>query len=218
MKASGIAAQGKNFGDLTLTANTNRRYRVDFALDSNLAEASIHGRGNAALSGDYPVTADVSFTNVTWSRLAPLLSPAGEPPSFDAVVDGQAALNGPIAKSDKLNGSLKLTRVNLTAIPQPGVGRRPFAIQNQGPISLTLADGTARIDSLHLTGPNTDLQAHGSATLQGQALDLSVNANGNLAVLKQLNRDFVSSGSIALAATVRGDLLQAADKRKARAS
>ncbi len=205
MKAIGLAAQGKNFGDLTLTANTTGG-RVNFALESNLAEASIHGRGNAGLSGDYSVNAEFSFTNVTWSRLAPLLAPGGEPPSFDAVVDGQAALNGPVTKSDSLSGSLKLTRVNLTAIPQPGVGRRSFVIQNQGPVALTLAHGTARIESLHLTGQETDLQAHGSVSLQGQALDLTVNANGNLAVLKQLNRDVVSSGSVALAATVRGDL------------
>jgi translocation and assembly module TamB len=205
MKATGIAAQGKNFGDLALTANTTGG-RVNFALDSNLAEASIHGRGNAGLSGDYPVTADLSFTNVAWSRLAPLVSPTGEPPSFDAVVDGQASLDGPVSKSDSLSGSLKLTRVSLTAIPQPGVGRRPFVIQNQGPVALTLSHGTARIDSLHLTGTDTDLQAHGSASLRGQALDLSVDAKANLAVLKQLNRDVVSSGSVALAATVRGEL------------
>jgi len=71
---------------------------------------------------------------------------------------------------------------------------------------LTLAGGMARIESFHLTGAETDVQARGTASTHGGSLDLSINANGNLAVLKQLNQDIVSSGNVLVAATVRGDL------------
>ena len=203
--ASGIAAQGKQFGDLTLKANTTGG-RLNFALDSNLADASIHGHGSTDLSGDYPLNADLTFSNVAWTRIAALLGPVGERPTFEVTVDGQVALNGPAARIDDLSGSLKLTRVNLTADPGPGAARRPVAIQNQGPIGLSLAHGTARIDSFHLTGPETDLQARGSASIDGKQLNLTLNADGNLAVLKQLDRDVVASGNVILAATVRGDV------------
>jgi translocation and assembly module TamB len=206
--ATGIAAQGKNFGDLTLTANTTAG-RLNFALDSNLAEASIHGRGNAELGGDYPLTAELTFNNVTWTRLQALLGPGGgEPPSFEAVADGQATASGPATKTDDLRGSLKLTRLNLNAIPLRREGPGPIVVQNQGPIAVTVDRGVARIESLHLTGPETDIQARGTASLHGKALDMTLNANTNLAAVKQLNRDVVSSGSVVLAATVRGALTE----------
>ncbi len=205
--ATGIAAQGKNFGDLTLTANTTAG-RLNFALDSNLAEASIHGRGNAELGGDYPLNAELTFNNVAWTHLQALLGPGGKPPSFEAVVDGQATVSGPATKTDDLGGSLKLTRVNLNTIPLRREGRGPIVVQNQGPIAMTVDRGVARIESLHLTGPETDIQARGTASLHGKALDMTLNANTNLAVVKQLNRDVVSSGSVVLAATVRGALTE----------
>jgi hypothetical protein len=63
---------------LTLTADTIG-VRLNFALDSNLASSSNHGRGNAQLNGDYPVTAQLTFDNVAWTRIQALL---GSEPSI----------------------------------------------------------------------------------------------------------------------------------------
>ena len=68
VKATGLAAQGKNFGDLTLTANTTAG-RVNFALNSDLAGAAIQGRGSAQLAANYPLDAQLTFNNLTWARL-----------------------------------------------------------------------------------------------------------------------------------------------------
>jgi hypothetical protein len=98
LSVTGLADQGKNLGDLKLTANTTGS-RVDFALDSNLADASIHGRGNAELTGDYPLNAELAFQNATCTRLQTVLDPSqGEPPSFEAVADGTATVSGPMTK------------------------------------------------------------------------------------------------------------------------
>jgi translocation and assembly module TamB len=206
LAVTGLADQGKNLGDLKLTAKTTGS-RVDFALDSNLADTSIHGRGNAELTGDYPLNAELAFQNATWTRLLTVLDPShDEPPSFEAVADGTATVSGPVTKLDGLSGSLKLTRVNLNSIAPKG--RSPVVIQNQGVVAVTVDRGVARIDSLHLRGPGTDFQAHGTASLHGQALDITVNANSNLSVVKQLNREVDASGSVVLAATVRGSVSQ----------
>jgi translocation and assembly module TamB len=207
LAATGLTDQGKKLGDLKLSANTTGS-RVDFALDSNLADASIHGRGNAELTGDYPLNAELAFQNATWTRLQTVLDPShGEPPSFEAVADGTATVSGPVTKLDGLRGSLKLTRVNLNSIASKG-SRGPVVIQNQGAVAVTVDRGVARIESLHLTGPGTDFQAHGTASLQGRALDLTLNANSDLAVVKQLNRELEASGRVVLAATVRGAVSQ----------
>jgi translocation and assembly module TamB len=204
LAATGIAAQGKNFGDLTLTAETTGG-RLNFALDSNLASSSIQGRGTAQLSGDYPVTAQLTFDNVAWTRIQTLLGPGGsETPNFDALAGGQITMTGPAMRTGDMRASLQLTRVQLTTTPQPGSSAKAVVIQNQEPITATLDHGIARLENLHLTGPQTDLRAVGMVSLQAQTVEATVNANANLGVLQQFSRDVVSSGEIVLSTTVRG--------------
>jgi translocation and assembly module TamB len=49
-----------------------------------------------------------------------------------------------------------------------------------------------------------DLQAKGTVPLNGQAMNLALNGNINLAILQQFDQSITSSGNIALAAGVRG--------------
>src|SRR5262249_34034152 len=72
-------------------------------------------------------------------------------------------------------------------------------------ISATLDNGLVRIDSAHLTGSDTDIQAKGTFSIKDKSMNLAVNTNVNLAVLQTIDRDFSSSGKIVLAATVRGN-------------
>jgi translocation and assembly module TamB len=131
----------------------------------------------------------------------------GEPPKFEAVADGQVAVHGPAIKTDQLAGALQITRLQLNNIPASASGStRPIVLQNQGPISATLDRDVIRIDSAHVTGPQTDIQAKGTVPLQGQAMALNVNGNLNLAVLQDLSQDITSSGSVVLSTMVRGSL------------
>ena len=209
VKANGIAAQGKSFGDATLTANTAGG-KLNFTLDSNIANAVLHGTGSAQLNADYPIDAKLAFSNVTWTRLQDLLGfNNGEPPKFEAVADGQIGLRGPLMKTDQLNGSLQIARLQVNNIPAPGGGSaRPVILQNQGPISATLDRNLVRIDSAHITGPQTDIQATGTVPLRGQAMNVTVNGNVNLAVLQNFSQDITSSGTVTLATTVRGSIGQ----------
>lgn len=209
--ANGIIAQGKNLGNATLTADTQNN-SVNFALTSNLAGASIRGNGKAQVSADYPVDAQISFNNVNWANLQPLLGSQNiGGTSFNAGADGEVTVRGPASNPEQLSGSLRLTRVELssatvsnsTTVSAPS---GQLAIKNAEPISLTLDAGNLRIDSAHLTGPQTDIQAKGSMSLKDRSMDLSLNANANLGVLQTLNHDFSSSGSLTVAATARGAL------------
>jgi len=207
IKASGLAAQGKNFGDASLTAKTAGG-KLNLTLDSNLANATIHGSGDAQLSADYPIDAQLAFSNVTWTRVQDLLGfNNGEPSQFEAVADGQVSLRGPVMKTDQLIGSLQIARLKVNNIPAAGAGPAHLVVfQNQGPISATLDHDVVRIDNAHLTGPQTDIQAKGSVPLKGQAMNITVNGNMNLAMLQNFSEDITSSGSVVLATTVRGSL------------
>ena len=203
LAGKGLAMQGKNLGDLTLAANTSGG-RVNFTLDSNLAGAQIQGKGNAQLTGDYPLTAQLALHNITWKGLQPLIGPALETSAdIDAAADGEVTFNGPVLRTDAITAKLQLSRLQVTAT-STGRHAETVTVQNQGPVAVSLDHGVARIESLHLTGPQTDVQAQGTVSLTAQTMQVSLNAHTDLGVLQKFNRDVVSSGQVTANATLRG--------------
>jgi translocation and assembly module TamB len=199
----GILADGKKFGDFTLAANTTGN-TLNFSLDSKLAEASVQGRGHAQLGGDYPIDTHFTFNNVSWTKLKPLVTSTGGDSSFEVLTDGEITLRGPAMKVDELSGSLRLAKLQVSSLPSSTGAAKPVTLQNKGPVELTVNRQSVRIESAHLTGPDTDIEASGSASLEAQSFDLKVNANANLALLQNFSRDITSSGSAVLTTSVRG--------------
>jgi translocation and assembly module TamB len=206
VKATELIARGKNLGDLSFTANTASGH-VTVALDSSFAQASIQGRGSVQLAPGYATDAQLTFKNITWTGLAPLFGLVPKAlQDLEAGADGQASLNGSLTDVTQLRGSVQLTRLELSS-KSPGLQRnRAELLQNQGPISATLDRGAVRIQSAHLSGPQTNIEATGSIPLSGQSLDVTLNGSVDLAVLEKFDRAITSSGAIALKATVRGTL------------
>ncbi|MGI8743141.1 MAG: translocation/assembly module TamB domain-containing protein [Bryobacteraceae bacterium] len=210
VSATGIEMNKKRFGDLTAKAATQGQNLL-FNLDSDFAKSAIHGSGHAQLSGDYPLSAQLNFSNVTYSALQPFLGPegAGVRPTFDALAEGNVKIDGPALKADELTGHLQLSKLQLWTIPRtgPGVTTRRITIQNAGPIALTLNKSILNVQSAHLTGPSTDVNMTGSIVLRDpRPLNLQVNANTNLSLLQDFDRDIYSSGVVALNAGVRGSV------------
>jgi translocation and assembly module TamB len=206
ISATSISAQGKNFGDLTLKADTSGG-RLNFALNSNLASAAISGRGTAQLTGDYPLEAQLSFQNLTWAGLQPLLSAPAEAQSFDVAAAGQVNVSGPVMKTEQLRGSLRIPTLQFDSIPRPRASGRRITIRNRQPISATLDRGIIRIDSAQIAGPQTDISVTGTASLvAAQPINLNVKANTDIGLLHTFDSDFYSSGKVVLAAGVGGTL------------
>jgi len=201
LKATGLAAHGQILGDLTLSANTASG-RVNLTLDSKLAGASIQGHGAVQLAATYPATAQLTFKNATSPALG--IAPQG----FEIAADGEASLNGPLTNPQQLRASFQLSRLQMSSNSSLLRKTGPVLLQNQGPISASLDGGIIRIQSAHLTGPETNLEASGSLPLNGQALNVAVKGNMDLAVLEKLDSAITSSGGVELAATIRGTVTQ----------
>ena len=204
VKANSITARGVKFGDASLTANTSGG-KLNFVLDSNLANATVHGQGNATLSGDYPLDAQVTFANASWTRARDLLG-AG-PSGFEAVADGQISARGPVLKIDQLAASLQVSRLRLNTVSKNPRASAGIALQNQGPIAATLDRGVIHIQNAHVVGPQTDLQISGTMPFHGDGMNVDAHGTANLALLRTLSPDIDSSGSVTLAASVRGAMV-----------
>ncbi|MBV9038482.1 MAG: translocation/assembly module TamB domain-containing protein, partial [Acidobacteriaceae bacterium] len=204
----------QNFGGLQFAAQTQGQ-DLHFRLDSDIAKGQIHATGDSRLQGDYNTRANLTFSNIRYSNIAPLIST--EPairPIFDALVEGQASLNGPALDTDRLMARLQLDRLEVQTRPRGSPTGAPpsraVAFRNEGPVIVALDHSSLKVQQLDIKGPRTTVKASGGMNLKDarSPLNLDVNANADLGVLQDIDRDFYSSGAIALNAVVRGSFAQ----------
>jgi translocation and assembly module TamB len=204
VSARGLSIDKKPLGDLTATAKTSGQ-EVAFDLTSDLARANIRGSGRLQLAGDYPLNAQMTFANLTYAGLSPLIGGAQQP--FDASVDGQITVAGPVTKTDALRGSLQISKLDAHSAPAP-TGRKPrvnFELHNEGPIVVALDRSVVTVQSAHIVGPFTDLSVTGTASIANtNALNLRANGNVKLDLIEAFDPDIFSSGNIILNAAVTG--------------
>jgi translocation and assembly module TamB len=210
--AKNIALNKQPFGGATFQAKTSGN-TLSLQLDSDFAKSKIHGSGQAQLSGNYPIKANLTFSDIKYSNLKPFLAAAASTTrsNFDGQLAGQLSMNGPVTKPEDLNASLQLSQLQLTAAPrEPQATAANFIVlQNQQPIVAELNHSVVTVKSAHLTGRDTDITIGGTAALQGpRPLKLDVNAKTNLSLLQAFNRDLYSSGELILQAAIRGQLSQ----------
>ncbi|HEX3877368.1 MAG TPA: translocation/assembly module TamB domain-containing protein, partial [Bryobacteraceae bacterium] len=206
LRATGISMNRQNLGDLTASATT-RGNAVAFNLASDIAKTNIKGSGTVELSSNYPVNAQLTFGNVTYRGLSPLLS-QGTPAPLDASVEGSLNVSGPATDLNALNATLQLTKLEAHSAPASTLGAPPrinLNVENSGNIVVALNRGNVTLQNFHLAGHDADLTLSGSAALAGnQALNFHANGNVNLEVLEGLSSDIYSSGKITLVANVAG--------------
>jgi translocation and assembly module TamB len=204
LAAKGLSTGRKPLGDFTATAHTSGN-EVAFNLTSNFAKTDLHGNGRMQLAGDYPMSAQITFGNVTYSGLSSLLETTPQA-GVDGLAAGQVTVSGPAAKPEALRGELRISTLDVHSIPVPGVkARRNVSLRNAEPIVVALDGSTIRVQSAHVTGPDTDLRLTGTASLEGpRALDLRADGSVHLEVLEGFDPSIFSSGTVALNATVKG--------------
>jgi translocation and assembly module TamB len=207
-----VTLNGSALGGASLKANTSGSM-MRFQLESNIAASQVRGSGQVQLSGDYLSAGSVTFTNVRYSKLAPLISPgAGTSLPVDAVIEGHASMNGPVLNPTDLTGRLELTRLDVETNPQvTPTGAPPVRrvdLQNRGPIVLTLKNSAIQVQELQIGGPATNISASGGFDLNNQSspIGLKVAANVDLSVVQDLDKDFYSSGHVTMNATLHGTL------------
>lgn len=206
--------QSTPMGGATFNATTAGQ-TLHFQLDSDLAKSRIQGSGQAKLNGDYPLNASMTFANIRYSNLAPLFGPqTGEPLPIDVDVEGQANVNGPVLNPDLLTGRLQLNRLDIETNPQGtptgGPPTRRVNLQNQGPIVVALNRSVIQVQQLQIKGPDTTISASGGFNLKNASSPLGVTlaTNLDLSVLQDLDPEFISSGGLAMNATIHGSLSQ----------
>jgi translocation and assembly module TamB len=202
---SALRVANRDFGGFTLNA-TGTGSSVTASLDSNVAQSSIKASLRGDLTGDYPVSGQLTFSGIRYANLAGLIRREEGQANFDTLIEGTASFSGPALKPENLTGNLDLTKAEFyTAALAQGGGNTPvLALQNDGPISVAANRSGVQIKQARWTGPSSQLALSGSVALRPLAFNVDVNANADLQLLHQIREDISSAGNIQVNASVKG--------------
>jgi translocation and assembly module TamB len=185
-KATGIAARLD-------VAN----HRADATVSTDVANATIRGKGSVDLTGDYNAVASLDTTSIP---LTPLLATyvTSLPNDLDSHIEMHASLKGPLKDRSRLEAHV--------VIPTLSAKYQQLQLANSGPIRFDYANSVLTIQPSQLTGTETSLRIQGRVPTQNDApIDITAQGSVNLRLLRLFSPDLQSSGTLALDVRGTGD-------------
>lgn len=182
-----LTVAGQSAGYVDLEAHTEG-HNLLASLRANVESAQLELNARTQLTGDYQTTARLTLAHFDFEPYLKLLNVQGV--TAPSLIAGQVNVAGPLKRPRALSGDAQLTqfKVQLANIP----------IESQGPLHTTLDKGVLRLDPLHITGPDTDLQMRGRIGLFDKPQAIAVHATGSLNVklAQSVNQNITSSGRV----------------------
>jgi translocation and assembly module TamB len=206
----GIQVAHRPIGPMRLTAKTAGAL-LRAHLESGFAKCTIRADGEWRLADDYPGKAEISFTKLDLAELDAWLARPASSFKVAGLVEGKATVSGPAFKPEAWIATLDIPQLEIAPLAGDiaAGNQQAMTLRNQGPIRLAMQNSVVRVESARLVAQNTNFSLTGTVSLKDKSpLDLRVAGNLNLEVLKNLNPDLVSSGTLTADASVRGPLTQ----------
>ena len=193
---SSLVLAGEPMGSLQAVAHTaNRTAEYDLSTHLNGAEFALHGQ--TELGKNYNTNDRVEFSRFDIGAL--LKFAHFEAISGESALAGTITLSGPLAHTEQLRGEASIKELAVTVA---GVH-----LVSAGGAHATLADNRIRMDALHVTGENTDVNAKATMELtKGNRLDLSTSGSINLKLAETLDPDLTASGITTFQVEAHGPL------------
>ncbi len=188
-----LVVQGKPIGEASMNAHSEGKL-VFYTVRSNLVGAQVAADGQTDLTGNYQTQARLTLTGLDVQKPLALFSPGGTVASSD--IAGTITISGPAKTPTALTGQAVFSAFSVTA--------QGITLKTQGPLQIGLRNGLATLDAVHITGPDTDLRASGTAQVFG-ATDPKTGAPSSGA--GKLNVQALGSVNVALAHTFDPDLI-----------
>lgn len=186
-----VAVNGQQIGDLTANVHSEAE-TVFFTADSNLVGAKLNGAGQMKLVGDYPMQAKVTLTGLDVAKPIAMFAP--NKVEATSLIDGVVTVSGPVKTPKNLSGQAEFGHFD--------VKLQGVELKTLEPLRVSLQNGVARLEQLHITGQDTDMRASGTAQVfgvtdpKGGRLDLQGSGSVSLALLHTFDRDIISSGKV----------------------
>jgi len=163
---------------------------------AHLNTATLDLHSDTQLTGEYPTRASLDIARFDIDPLLRTFSVSGIKGSSS--IAGVVTVSGPLKEPRQLSGDLRLSELSLVLEGVP--------IRSDGALHAALRNGILTMDSLHITGQDTDLRAQGSMAVFAKPRTIRGQASGsiNMALAETLDTDILSSGHVDFNLTAEG--------------
>ncbi len=203
LKIAKATYQGQGIGDAVIEAHSDAS-TVYFTANSTLVGAQVNATGQVGLTGDYPVQAKLTIAGLDVGKPMAMFGPGQV--KAESQIDGVATVNGPLKTPKALNGEAQFSQVD--------VKLQGIELRAADPLRVGLRDGVATLEQVHITGPDTDMRASGTAQVfgsgdpKGGKLDVKATGNVSLTLLRSFDPDLISSGKVEFTVAAGGRLMK----------
>jgi translocation and assembly module TamB len=183
-------------GDVNAEVHTTGR---TLYLNANalVAHARFQAGGQMQLTGDYPIEAKLTFSELDFAPVLTLLNVSGV--RGNSQLKGVVQISGPAKTPKLLDGTAEIDQFKVTIEGLP--------LTSKGPIRASLNDGVVKLNPLEIDAEDTSLVAGGTADVLGNG-GMNVQAHGavNAKLAQGFNQQISSSGHIDFNITAQGAL------------
>ena len=174
--------------------------------DATLVGAKFNLTGQTQLTGDYQAQAKLTMTGLDVNRPLSMFMPGGI--TAQSLISGMATVSGPLKTPRALSGTAEFNDVD--------VKLQGVELKAAEPLRVSLRDGIATLEQVHITGQDTDMRASGTAQLfgatnpKGGKLDVKATGSVSMALLHTFDPDIISSGKVTFTVAAGGQVMNPA--------
>jgi translocation and assembly module TamB len=184
-----LQARGKTISEMKADAHV-AQHSLNWNLDSQVSQVSVHGEGHVALTGDYDTTASIDTGIVPLDAIMAAYAPS-VPAGFQGQTELHATLKGPLKDKSRLEAHL--------SIPVLKASYQQLQLGIPKPILVDYANSIVTLQPSDLEGTGTKLHFEGNVPVTGgTAPTLTAQGSVDLRIIRILDPNVSSGGSVTL--------------------
>ncbi|HEY6373931.1 MAG TPA: translocation/assembly module TamB domain-containing protein, partial [Edaphobacter sp.] len=202
LKLSNVVYEGQGMGEAVAELHTQGEVAY-LTANSTLVGAKLNMTGQVQLKGDYQAQAQVNIAGLDIGKPLKMFGPGDV--QAESLINGVATVSGPLKTPRLLSGAAELNDVD--------VKLQGVELKAAEPLRLSLKNGIATLEQVHITGQDTNIRASGTAQLfgatdpKGGKLDLKAVGTVSMALLHTFDPDILSSGKMEFTVAAGGQLM-----------
>jgi translocation and assembly module TamB len=188
---AGVKLDGKPLGEIAVQAHSEGN-ELFYAAQSTLVGAKVDATGETRLTGDYETQDRLAFSGFDVGTALEVFAPGRM--KAQSSIGGVVTVSGPLKKPTGLSGAAELSDFD--------VKLQGVELKAAEPLRVSLKDGMATLEQVHIVGEDTNMQASGTVQAFGATdpaggrLDVRASGSVSVAVAHTFAPDILSSGKV----------------------
>jgi translocation and assembly module TamB len=195
----GVKLDGKPLGEIAAQAHSEGG-ELFYAAQSTLVGAKVDATGETRLTGDYETQDRLTFSGFDVGTALEVFAPGRM--KAQSSIGGVVTVSGPLKKPTGLSGAAELSDFD--------VKLQGVELKAAEPLRVSLKDGMATLEQVHIVGEDTNMQASGTVQAFGATdpaggrLDVRASGSVSVAVAHTFDPDILSSGRVEFTVVASG--------------